>query len=183
MNGIHRALILSGALLMTSCGGGSSGNSGSDGASNPPPPLPAPTEVRLTLSTAPISDEIIYGEDYQVTLSGTWSATNLGTSQVYLQASDSANTFTMPAVTLAPANGAFSYPVPLSPSIVPGSYGGALTVRACADSQCISPYNGTSQKVAYSVKIDPVPEWQTLQGNAAHNGYVLEWPRFFGQGT
>ena len=128
--------------------------------------------MKLTLTTLPIVEEIANGDDFRPTLSGTWTGTNLGSAQVYLQATDSAGTFVMPAVALAPAGNNYSYTVPLAGTVGVGSYNGLFTVRACQDIQCIKPYTGAMQTVSYSLKVNAVAEWETLQRNAAHDGYV-----------
>ncbi len=124
------------------------------------------------MTSAAISASIAQGDPYSATVSGTWSATNLGSGTVYLQVSDSANTFTLPAIQAAPANGAFSYALPVSATLATGERTGTITVKACKEATCSNTHTGTSGSVSYRLTVNAVPDWETVQGNAAHNGYV-----------
>lgn len=128
--------------------------------------------MTVSVTSAAISASIAQGDPYSATVSGTWSATNLGSGAVYLQVSDSANTFTLPATQTAPANGAFSYALPLAPTVTSGERTGTITVKACKDATCSNTHAGTSGSIGYRLTANTVPNWETLQGNAAHNGYV-----------
>ena len=130
----------------------------------------ATSEVTLTLATPPISAVISQGDSYVATLAGTWS--NTGTSAVYVQASDSAGVFVAPAP--VPGSKLSSYRIALSlPKTTPaGEYTGSFSVRACADSLCTQVHAGTTRSVAYTVKVNAVGEWETVQRNARHDGYV-----------
>lgn len=151
------------------CGGGGKSGSGS----NPGGGQPAPAaNVTVNVTSAAINAAITQGDPYSATLSGTWSATNLGSGAVYLQVSDSANTFTLPAIQAAPANGAFSYALPVAAALAAGERTGTLTVKACKDAACANTHVGTSGSIGYRLTVNAVPDWETLQGNAAHSGYV-----------
>jgi outer membrane protein assembly factor BamB len=130
----------------------------------------ATSEVTLTLATRPISAVISQGDRYAVTLGGTWSST--GTSPVYLQASDSAGTFVAPAPALAPKLSNYRIVLSLPKTTPAGEYTGTFSVRACADSLCAQVHAGTTLSVGYTVTVNAVGEWETLQGNARHDGYV-----------
>ena len=165
---------------LSACGGGGGGGGGSTPApapSTPPPttppttPPPATPSVGLTLSTPPISLTLAFGDDAKADVTGRWTAANLGSAQVYLQVADDGGTFVTPAVT-ASGNPDFVYSLPLSNAVVPGTRAGTITVRACEDVQCVKPYASASQTLSYKVEITPMPEWETTQGNAAHNAYV-----------
>lgn len=172
-----------GALLvlfaLSGCGGG--GGGGDEGGSGlwgpggapttPTTPAPAPTpEVRLVLSTPPIATSLPIGGD--VTVAGQWTATSLGSSQVFLQVSDDGGTFVVPPVA-ASTSPDFSHVLPLAETVAPGTTrAGNITVRACEDVQCVKPYANASQTLTYTVTITPAQDWETTQGNAAHNGYV-----------
>jgi hypothetical protein len=128
--------------------------------------------VTVNVTSAAISASIAQGDPYSATVSGTWSATNLGSGTVYLQVSDSASTFTLPAIQAAPADGAFSYALPVAPTVASGERTGTITVKACKDATCSNTHAGTSGSVGYRLTVNAVPDWETLQGNAAHNGHV-----------
>lgn len=65
-----------------------------------------------------------------------------------------------------------------------GHYTGTLKVSFCLDSDCMSPFADSPVLVPYDIQVynqfnlstltlwSGVPEWETLQGNASHNGYV-----------
>lgn len=112
------------------------------------------------------------GYAYSAAVSGTWSAKNLGSGSVYLQVTDSGNTFVLPAIRLAPGDNSFNYSLPAIAGLASGERSGTLTVRACKDVSCGNLYPSASSSVSYRLAISPVPDWETLQGNAAHNGYV-----------
>lgn len=131
----------------------------------------AASGVTLTLSTAPVSAVIDKGDAFSVTMSGTWQATVAGT--IYLQASDSAGIFVAPAPVLAsPKRSTYNIGLGWPTSTSPGVYTGTLSVRACEDSLCAQPYAGTLHSVGYTVTVNKVGEWETLQRNSRHNGYV-----------
>ncbi|WP_460735343.1 outer membrane protein assembly factor BamB family protein [Lysobacter tyrosinilyticus] len=140
----------------------------------------ATSGVTLTLATRPVSAEINKGERYAVTLVGTWQ--NTGSGAVYLQASDSANKFVGPAPVLVANPSTYrNRPAPTStyritvsfPSTAAaGLYTGTLTVRACADSLCVQPYADTPHSIGYSLKVNALGEWETLQRTSRHDGYV-----------
>ena len=127
-------------------------------------------EVTLTLATSPVSTEIHQGDSFGVTLGGTWG--NTGTSAVYLQASDSAGTFVAPAPALAPKLSSYRIALSLPKSAPVGEYTGTFTVRACADSLCTQVHAGTTHSIGYVVTVTQVGDWETLQRNARHDGYV-----------
>lgn len=130
----------------------------------------ASPEVTLTLATSPVSTQIHQGDTFGVTMAGTWS--NTGSSAVYLQASDSAGTFIAPAPALAPKLSSYKLALSLPKSTPAGDYTGTFTVRACADSLCTQVHAGTTHSIGYAVTVTPVGEWETLQRNARHDGYV-----------
>lgn len=160
------------AVGIVGCGGGGGGSPSGSG-SNPGGGQPTPAaNLTVNVTSAAINASIAQGDPYSATVSGTWSATNLGSGAVYLQVSDSANTFTLPAIQVAPANGAFSFGLPAAATLATGERTGTITVKACKDATCSSAHAGTSGSVGYRLTVSAVPDWETLQGNAAHNGYV-----------
>lgn len=126
----------------------------------------------MTITSTAINASIIQGEAYSATVSGTWGSSNLGSGSVYLQVSDSAGAFTLPMIQSAPASNTFSYSLPIVADVASGERTGTLSVRACKDATCSSTYPNASGSVAYRLVVNPVPDWETLQGNAAHDGYV-----------
>ncbi len=160
-------------LFLAGCGGGGGGGNSSPGPGQGGGPITPTANVTVAITSSAINASITQGDPYSATVSGTWSATNLGSGAVYLQVSDSANTFTLPAIQAAPANGTFSYSLPLASGLATGERTGTITVRACKDATCNSTYAGTSGNVGYRLTInDKIGDWETVQGNAAHNGYV-----------
>jgi outer membrane protein assembly factor BamB len=129
-------------------------------------------KVVVAITTAPIAETVDLGDDYRISVSGTWSPTNLGTNKVYLQVSDSGGTFTTPAVQIASADFKFSYVMPLMTGLPNTPRSGTLTVRACRDDLCTRPYADASASVNYQLQFMRIAEWETHQRNAAHNGYV-----------
>lgn len=128
--------------------------------------------VTLTLDTMPISAETTRGDGYSVELSGNWSVGTGTAGSVFLQASDSAGTFIVPPVMPAPKRASYDIQLTLAGSATAGNYNGTLTVRACQDSLCAQPYADTTRSITYSLKVNAVGEWETLQRNTAHDGYV-----------
>ena len=131
----------------------------------------AASGVTLTLDTLPVAGMTNKGDPYIATMSGTWQATSAGT--VYLQVSDSAGAFVAPAATLAPTKQS-TYRIGLGwpASMAPGVYTGTLSVRACEDDLCAQPYAGTLHSVGYTMTVNKVGEWETLQRTSRHDGYV-----------
>ncbi|QGW63915.1 PQQ-binding-like beta-propeller repeat protein [Lysobacter soli] len=165
---------------MAACGGGGGGG---DKAATPAPSAPptttpttpttppGPLELRLAVSTPTISRQLSFGDDALTEVAGDWSATNLGSTQVYLQVSDNQSTFAMPA-TRTSTPGRFAFSLPLSNTVLPGSSSGIITVRACEDVQCTKPFANGMGTVAYTVDLARTQDWETTQATAAHNGYV-----------
>lgn len=168
----HVVAALCVAVSLAACGGGGGGK-GKKGSGAPAPSAPAPAAtVSVAVSSAPVSQNIDYGDDFSTSLDGTWSGSNLGGAAVYLQVTDSANTFTMPPVQAAPVNNMFHYPLNAITNVQAGDRTGTLTVRACKDSACSQTYTDASASVTYRLQVAAVGEWETIQRDATHNGYV-----------
>ena len=166
------ALAIAGAMTLGGCGGGGSRSGSGPGSGQGGGPITPSANVTVAITSPAINASVTEGDPYSATVSGTWNATSLGNGAVYLEVSDSANTFTLPAIQAAPASNAFSYVLPIASAVTSGERTGTITVRACKDVACNSTYVGTSGSVSYRLSISRVPDWETLQGNAAHNGYV-----------
>lgn len=139
----------------------------------------AASGVFLTLSTRSFATTVSAGDRFSVSLQGTWGKTGAGT--VYLQATDSAGLFVVPAPIPAPKRDAYRIVVGLPVSAPPGDHAGSLSVRACVDAQCAEVYPDTTRSIEYSLRVNAVGEWETLQRNARHDGYVpihLEPPHY-----
>jgi len=130
----------------------------------------ATSGVTLTLATPAVTSVVNEGDSYGVTLSGTWSSPDA--SPVYLQASDSAGTFLAPPVALAPKLSNYRLVMNLPKATPAAKYTGTFSVRACADSLCANVHPDTTRSIDYVVTVNPVGEWETLQRNARHDGYV-----------
>lgn len=165
-------------LTLAGCGGGGGGSrsgSGQGGGTPPPTPPPPPAAtVAVNITTPAIDTSIGPSDTYGVAVNGTWSATNLGSGQVYLQVSDSAGTFALPAIQQATGNTTFRYTLMPASTGTVGMRNGTITIRACKDSTCSQSYTGASGSVDYRLTIDSdiVGNWEALQGSAAHNGYT-----------
>lgn len=155
------------------CGGGGGGNRSGSGSGQGGGPITPTVSVAVAITSPAINASMSQGDPYSTTITGTWNATNLGNGVVYLQVSDSAGAFAVPAIQAAPGNNAFSYSLSLAPAITSGERSGTITVKACKDASCSSTYAGTSGSIAYHLSInEKIGDWETVQGNAAHNGYV-----------
>jgi outer membrane protein assembly factor BamB len=136
-----------------------------------PSPTVVASGVTLTLDTLPVSTAIFQGETFAATMSGAWQTTGAGT--FYLQVSDSAGLFVAPAPMLpTPKKSTYGINLVLPTSTGPGVYSGTLSVRACEDSLCANPYSGTLHSVGYTVTVNKVGDWETVQRTSGHDGYV-----------
>ncbi|QSX76404.1 PQQ-like beta-propeller repeat protein [Lysobacter arenosi] len=128
--------------------------------------------MTVAISSAPVAQNIDYGDAFSMSLDGTWSGSNLGASAVYLQVADSGGTFSTPAVQAAPANGTFHFALDTIANVQAGDRTGTLTVRACMDQACAQQYTNASASLGYRLQVAAVGEWETIQRDATHNAYV-----------
>ncbi|HEY5852337.1 MAG TPA: PQQ-binding-like beta-propeller repeat protein [Lysobacter sp.] len=119
-----------------------------------------------------MSQTIDYGDDFSIALDGTWSSSNLGAGTVYLRVTDNGDTFVLPPVQAAPANNTFHFALNAITSVQAGDRNGTLTVRACKDQACTELYSGATASLDYRLQVTAVGEWETVQRNATHTGYV-----------
>lgn len=148
MKSLQALALVCAVLAVGGCGGGGGGKSKAA-----PAPAPAPAaSVSVSITTPAISGDVILGDTYKASVGGNWSGSNLGTSQVYLQISDSAGTFAMPAAQVA-GGSSFSYTLPLSSGVTAGNRSGTFTIRACKDAQCAQPYSNASATVGYQLQV------------------------------
>lgn len=162
------------AFALAGCGGGGgggnkSGSGGNQGGGSTTTPA---ASLTVTVTSPAINASITQGDAYSASVSGTWSASNLGNGAVYLQVTDSANTFILPAIQQAPGNKAFSYALPIATALASGEHSGSIAVRACKDVACSQPYSGATGSISYRIVVGNPADWGTEQGNAAHDGYV-----------
>lgn len=192
IKGAWLALALS--SLLAACGGGggndgatnTGGNNGANNGGNtavageqitaPPttPPVAEPS-VRLVMNTSSKSLDIAVGDEMPVALSGSWAGINVQPSQVFLQARDAEGRF-QSAATINGSTGAnFTFTLVTSPAIAAGSHNGTIDFLACKDVNCNQKYAGAAVSVPYSLKVNPVADWEMHQRDAAHRGYVPIW--------
>ncbi|GAA5072088.1 PQQ-binding-like beta-propeller repeat protein [Lysobacter panacisoli] len=137
-------------LGIVGCKGGGGGKKAQQQA-------PAAASVSVSISTPEIVGESIVGDSgYRAALNGSWSGSNLGSGQVWLEVSDSAGSFVMPARQQA-SGSAFGYTLVQASGLAEGARSGNLTVRACKDAQCTQPYPNASASVGYRLQVrEPV---------------------------
>ncbi|MBT1446573.1 PQQ-binding-like beta-propeller repeat protein [Shewanella sp. JM162201] len=158
------SLIATSVVLLSACGGG--------GDENTPPPE---AKVSLQLQSTNLSLSAHQGDALKVAISGNWSGTNLGTQKVYLKLYDEANKYIVPAVSAPLSGNGFTLETVLNYTLPVGEYAPKLSVLACKDANCATPYSGSAAVVNLQLQVAKVPEWQTHQANAAHTGYVPVW--------
>lgn len=149
-------------LVMASCGSG-----GGEGTS----PVPE-SSVAVAITSPALAESVDLGDNYSAVVTGTWTATHLGTNQAYLQISDNAGTFTTPAPQLAATDQTFRYALSLAGNLPVTPRSGSLTVRACRDALCAQPYANAMASIGYQLQFVRISEWETHQRNASHDGYV-----------
>lgn len=160
------------AFLVGCGGGGGGGGSPSPGGpTTPTPPTPAPASVRLAVTQPDIEQVLDWPAISAAAAGGTWSATNLGTEQVYLQLRDSLDR--VAAVTVqAPSNGQWRFELAPAEDVPDGATTGQLTIRACKDAQCATEWAGASVSLAYKLDTRRSAGWLTAQKGASHDGFV-----------
>lgn len=182
-------------FLLTACGGG---GGGSDSPAPPtatapaptpaPTPAPAPTPttaptpvptdpvsvpapvIQLAPSVTSITKDLSQGDEVQISLGGSWTGTNLGSSPVYLQLRDSTNGLVGEAHQLQ--SSAPLSTVITSVALAAGTHTGNFELRACADAECRSVYAGNTISLPYTFNVAAVTDWETHQRDAAHRGFV-----------
>lgn len=107
-----------------------------------------------------------------VSFEGSWNATNLGSNSVYVRLVDESGSHVKSATAAVLQSEAFKLHTSLSPEAPVGVYRPTISFVACKDSDCTSIYEDSRVTIELQLVIEPVPEWQTHQGNNYHNGYV-----------
>ena len=131
--------LLSFSLLLSGCGGGG----GSDSPSvKPTPPVIPDTTVTLQLSTTEKQIVAHKGDALPLVIEGTWSATNLGSNNVYVQLSDSSGDNINTAMSLSLEGENFSINTSLNHLLSIGEYESTISLVACKDSAWPHPAIG-----------------------------------------
>ncbi|QYK04848.1 PQQ-binding-like beta-propeller repeat protein [Shewanella zhangzhouensis] len=159
-------LFATSAVFLSACGGGDSGGGDSGGGEQPV------AKVSLQLASEQVSLQLSQGDALPLTVSGTWSGSNLGASQVFVKLYDQNNQYISPVVSAALSGNSFSLDTQLNIDLQVGQYTPTLTLVACKDASCTSLYPDSQEALTLQLDVAKVPEWQTHQANAAHNGYV-----------
>lgn len=153
-------------LLLSACSGGTNpGNTVSD----------QETTVSLQLSSAQMQISSNDGDALPVVFEGTWTAINLGDDNVYVSAVDESNNHIIPITSANLADGIFTLKTAINHTTPVGEYVTQISFVACKDSDCNNTYTDSKASIELQLTVDPVPEWQTHQANASHNGYVPIW--------
>jgi len=164
--------LFSSILVLSACGGGgSSDNSGSEQTT------PIVPEATVTLQTNTVEMQIFsnMGDALPVTFEGKWSASNLGDDSVYIQVQDEEQANIETVISASLEGETFTIQTITNHTLEVGDHTSTISLVACKDSNCNSIYNDSKVSVDIRLHVDPVPEWQTHQANASHNGYVPIW--------
>lgn len=168
------------AMLLGGCNVGSTSSTAPEPSTPVIVPTPVAASASVSVTTGQIQTSVAQGETTIVRLQGHWSGSNLAGRAVYLQVTDSAQTFTLPAARVA-SQGAFAFELDTRSSLATGVHRGYLGVRACFDSACSQVIGSSAVPAAYAVTVtstsEPPPreeghDWTTWQGDANHSGYV-----------
>lgn len=157
-------------LILTGCGGGSGDTEVSTPIVVTPPPIAA--KVSLQVTTGDLQLAGARGDALPVVIAGSWDATNLGTNSVFIRALDESKNIIATHVLDATANKNFTLKTVTNHNLSEGVHSATVSVVACKDIDCKNLYDNAAQTLKVQLGLTPVPEWQTHQANAAHNGYV-----------
>lgn len=109
---------------------------------------------------------------------------------LYASATDTSGLFLPTVGVAANTNGTYTLTLSTNPSIEASTFGGSVTISLCRDVACSQPQDVPSVAVPYSVRVvapasawpgdnlkplvawPGVSDWTTVQGNAAHTGFV-----------
>ncbi len=155
-------------------GGGSGGSSGEGPVGDNGTPVgeqtPPGPKVVLKLSARDVTGH--RGDALPIVFTGSWTATGLEDDSAYVKIFDERGEFITPVTSLTTENAEFSIETVVDDKLKVGRYTPRIAAVVCKDIQCESVYEGSKIAPALSVEILEVPEWQTHQANASHNGYV-----------
>lgn len=160
------------AFSVAACGGGGGGGGGNQSVP-PPAPTPTPSTATVTITPkGPIVHNDYTGVSFTTMAEGTVAATNLAPGEsIYLRLRDTNNTLAMPATQPVTPNQPFKFALGPKGELMPSDYSGQIEFTACRDAQCTSMY-GPPVSVAYSLDIWTLGEWETIQRDATHAGFV-----------
>lgn len=126
----------------------------------------------IAIDTPEVLTTVTPGAGYAVALRGHWQVQGSGPGQAFLQITDSDGNFALPTVVAASTDTSFNYHLPMRNAMENNVRRGVLTVTACKDAACQSPYSGASRSITYLITPSAVADWLTLQGSERHQGYV-----------
>lgn len=161
-------------VAMTGCGGGGGGsNSGV---------TPAPTPgAAATVTITPYAPEGMapsigisrtVGETFAQDVKGTITSKNLAAGEiVYLRVQDKGDTLLMPETMPVSPNGPFTVTLRPKRELLPGEYVDTFELTACRDPRCDAVY-GAPVGVRYRVSISQLGDWQGIQRDHRHDGFV-----------
>jgi len=155
--------------LLSSCGGG---GKTSDNENVTPTPEP---NVSLQITSSDIQVFSNEGDALPISFEGAWSATNLGENSVFIRAQDSNNSTISVATIDATNSQSFRIDTFINHALPMGDYVSNISFLACKDIDCVNIYTNTALDLNIQLSVKEVPEWQTHQANAFHNGYVPIW--------
>ncbi len=171
--------LLIACFSLTACGGGSDEPKANDSVIVNPPPVVTPpaanTKVNLQITSSDIQLNGARGDALPITITGNWQATDLGTNSVFVRAFDENKNIITNSTQNATSTNSFSLQITTNPKLLEGNYNSSISVVACKDLNCKNLYENALQTLKIQLSLTSVPEWQTHQGNAAHNGYVPIW--------
>lgn len=153
--------------LLSACGGSSGGT-----AATPPPVI---TKVTLQLTSTDIQLSGARGDALPVIITGYWDATNLGTNTVFVRAIDDSNNLIAASVLDVTHSKNFTLKTATNHKLPEGTHSTTISVVACKDIDCKNLYDNAAGAIKLRLSLASVPEWQTHQANAAHNGYLPIW--------
>lgn len=152
-------------LLLSACGGG--GSSDNSTVSGP--------KVILHLGTSDVKFVSHEGDALPVVFEGTWSSSNLEDNVVYIKLVDDSGEHISTVMSGPLESDRFTLNTVINHQLQAGEYTPTISFVACKDSNCSSVYADSKISLRVEINVEPVPEWQTHQANASHNGYVPIW--------
>lgn len=143
------------AVAVTACGGGST---------------PATPSLPAQLAATNATPQLIEGNTgTELAVTASYSGTSDHAIVPTFQFDDAV--FVQQGTIDATTPGKFVLHLRTRSGLAVGSYAGQVSFRLCQDSACATVYPGSSQTVAYAVKV-ALADWGTFQRNNAHNGYL-----------
>lgn len=161
MTGLKRVMFAP-CVLLAACGGGGGGGAGGT-------PTPTVSTLNVTLTSTSTSATVTEGARTNLGFTASYTGTPSGAVVPDVQVNGSRI-----ALAGAPtANGVSAYDVKLvSADFLPGGQtANQVTFRLCTDSNCSTVYPGSTQTFTVNLTVN-LKDWQTVQRDAAHTGYV-----------